>query len=228
MSPAIAFAVTLLLVNQASAYSEGANCDSAALLAAERHGVPPQIMLAITRVETGRQEAGELRPWPWAVNQAGASHWFDNAAEAESFVQNAIDAGQANIDIGCFQLNLRWHGEQFSSLHDMFDPEENADYAARFLVENHTLKGNWVDAVAAYHSQTQVHAEAYIEKVENVLIGLNESEAGIPSGGLASAANSRRPERENNFPLLQPGRTRTLASLVPSVQAAVPLFASAP
>lgn len=228
MSPVIAFLATLLLATEALAYGDGTTCDVAALAAAEEYGVPPQIMLAITRVETGRREGGQLLPWPWAVNQAGTPHWFDSPEEAEEFVQAAIDTGLSNIDIGCFQLNLRWHGEKFISVQDMFDPQLNANYAARFLAENHSQKGNWVDAVAAYHSQNPVYAEAYVEKVEEVLISLSASETGFPSPDIADATPDPMPNRENLFPLLQPGGSGTLASLVPSGQAATPLFAAMP
>ena len=226
MKPAFAFSAVVLQATQALAYDPAASCDTAALIAAETHGVPPQVMRAITRVETGRQRDGVLQPWPWAVNRAGASHWFDTAQEAETFVQEAIDAGQSNIDIGCFQLNLHWHGEQFPSLQAMFDPQQNADYAARFLVENHERTGNWVDAVATYHSATPAHAEVYIEKVETVLAALG------PDGDVTPQTPDHMtdppPGRENRFPLLQPGGSGTLASLVPTGRSATPLFLAMP
>lgn len=217
-------AVLALLLFQSSvslAMSAPDVCDTAALRAAEEYGIPANVMLAITRVETGRKVDGHFQPWPWAVNQAGASHWFDTAQEAQDFVETAISSGFSNIDIGCFQLNLRWHGEAFSSVADMFDPERNANYAAQFLLDNHQRRGNWVDAVAAYHSATPKHAQAYILKVENIL------------GDLAIKApvtedRADQPAKNNRFPLLKPGTTGAMASLVPAGSGVGSLFATAP
>lgn len=220
MKVALLLALTVFQTQTAYAYS--ATCDAAANRAAETYQVPLQVLLAITRVETGRNHSGSLEPWPWAVNQAGTSHWFETKAEAEEFVQGAIQAGQSNIDIGCFQLNFHWHGDAFSSVQDMFDPMANADHAARFLVENYQRKGNWVDAVAAYHSASPTHAEAYIEKVEAVLTALAES---------SSEASPAAPElhnKLNRFPLLQPGGSGAMASLVPNSQSAIPLLIASP
>lgn len=206
--------------------SEDMSCDRAALAAAATHGVPSQIMLAIARVETGRQRDGTLYPWPWAVNEAGRSHWFQTRAEAEAHVMAALDKGQNNIDIGCFQVNIRWHGAQFSSLQTMFDPAENADYAARFLVKNHEKTGNWVDAVARYHSTTPTHARSYIEKVEQVLVhlaqnGLHPHHNDLPSPDTVYL-------EQNLFPLLQAGIGTGLASLAPLGAGRPPLFVTVP
>lgn len=191
-------------------------CDIAALRAAEVVGVPAQLMLAIARVETGRQIDGKVAPWPWTVNLEGQGHWFENAIDAASFVQSAINAGQSNLDIGCFQLNLRWHAKGFDNLDTMFDPVENAHYAAVYLKRLHAEKGNWVDAAAAYHSATPEHAKSYVEKLEAVL-------ASLPS--LVDAAPS---QVSNSFPLLQSGEPRGLASLVPQVVFANRLISTGP
>lgn len=199
-------------------------CDDAALQAASDHDVPPQIMLAITRAETGRSEGDALQPWPWAVNQAGTSHWFDTAEDASSFVADAMQEGYSNLDLGCFQLNLHWHGGNFRTVEDMFDPSGNADYAARFLVENHRRTGNWVDAVAAYHSTRPEDAAAYIEKVEAILLDLQGADAVLEP----AQRTSPDPERENLFPLLRPGAVGSLASLVPQSDAGQSLILAAP
>ncbi len=196
-------------------------CDKVALGAAQRHNIPPQLMLAISRVESGRTVNGVTQPWPWAVNLAGASHWFDTATEAHAFVQNQIEIGNSNIDVGCFQLNLRWHAENFSSLDEMFDPAANANYAAQFLRQNYGRKGNWVDAVAAYHSNTPEHAENYVAKVESVLTDL--ASPALP----AQPVTLQPVDTPNRFPLLQKGSATSKASLVPKREgAALPLIAA--
>lgn len=215
---------SLLLAFPASAASLPEVCDRAALQSAERHGVPPQVMLAITRVETGRNHEGVLAPWPWSVNVNGESHWFDNQQEAASFAQAQIEGGQTNVDLGCFQLNWRWHGENFPSVEQMLNPSENAEYAAGFLTEQRERRGNWVDAVAAYHSTSPQHAETYIEKVEAVLMDLSSSNTTMEDASpIAQSVTA-----PNRFPLLQPGDGGSLASLVPSGGSLGPVFLMGP
>lgn len=52
-----------------------------------------------------------------------------------------IGQGAGNLDIGCFQLNYRWHGAAFASLADMFDPDRNATYAADYLASHYQRTG---------------------------------------------------------------------------------------
>ena len=118
-------------------------CEQAALQAAAESGVPPDILTALTLTETGRKLNGRLRPWAWSVNADGAGTWFDEPGEALRFAQDRIDQGRTNVDIGCFQINFRWHGENFASVREMFDPLANARYAARFVSQLHAETGDW-------------------------------------------------------------------------------------
>ena len=199
-------------------------CDGAARSVAAKYGIPTQVMLAITRVETGRVLDGELRPWPWAINADGQSHWFASGEDAATHVKEKISQGLTNIDLGCFQLNLRGHGAAFSSIEQMLDPLANADYAAKFLVVNRERTGNWVDAVAAYHSSTPEHAAAYVEKIEVVLKELTR----FPDSVSAAADTPETTPNTNEFPLLRSGASGSIASIVPSASAARPLFEAAP
>lgn len=205
----------LLPVIAAHAASAGPQnpCDLAARTASSTHGVPEAVMLAITRVETGRDQGEGLQPWPWAVNMGGEGYWPQSQEEAVTLAQSALDEGRLNMDIGCFQLNIRWHAKGFASLEEMFDPAANADYAARFLVDLREETGSWVEAVAAYHSRSPDLAEAYVAKIETVLAAAEPLED-TP----APAA------RVNLFPLLQPGGARSPGSLVPGQGAVAPLI----
>ena len=118
-------------------------CESAADRAARATGVPISVMRAIAIAETGRKQAGALRPWPWTVNMEGTGVWFDSEAEARTYAQTHLSAGSDSFDVGCFQLNYRWHGQAFNSLDAMFDPVENALYAARFLRSLYDEYGDW-------------------------------------------------------------------------------------
>ncbi len=147
-------------------------CDSAAQRASSATGVPLDVMQTITRLETGRGKAAE--PWPWTVNHAGNGSWFPSEDEARSFVFSKIKQGESNLDIGCFQINYRWHADGFGSLDEMFNPERNALYAAHFLIELHREFGSWIEAAGAYHSRTREHSERYKAKFKNLRGQLDE------------------------------------------------------
>jgi soluble lytic murein transglycosylase-like protein len=114
-------------------------------------------MDAIARVESGYH--------PWAVRAADGPHYFRSGIEAARFVTARIRAGERNIDLGCMQINWRWHAEAFSSPAAALHPLRNAMYAARYLRELRDRKGSWSAAVAAYHSPTPARQAAYTCRV---------------------------------------------------------------
>ncbi len=131
-----------------------AACVRAAAAAERRWALPANLLLAIGTVESGRLDpvTGRRQPWPWSANAAGTPYVFAAPAEASVVVGWLQDRGITSIDIGCFQVNLRHHPHAFGSLAQGFDPQANADYAARFL---HTLflrSGSWDAAIGNYHS----------------------------------------------------------------------------
>ena len=193
-------------------------CDQAAGIAAKNSNVPVEILLAITRVETGRSQNRQVRPWPWTVNLDGRGYWFDTSDEATDFANQNLIRGIENFDVGCFQINLRWHGSEFDALADVFDPQSNADYAARFLTELYNSEGTWEQAVAAYHSRTPALAAAYLQKVEDTYAALQTAQLDAAPAPVAASALS------NRFPLLQTGKSAGTGSLVPLQDAATPFI----
>jgi soluble lytic murein transglycosylase-like protein len=53
------------------------------------------------------------------------------------------------------QINLRFHGADFRSLNEMFDPARNVEYAANFLKSLKAQEGSWTLAVARYNAVGQ-------------------------------------------------------------------------
>jgi hypothetical protein len=144
-----------------TAAADGGLCLAAARRASAAHGVPEDVLVALTLTETGTRRDGTLQPWPWAVNVGGPGHWFDTRDAALAFAYDRYRAGVRNFDVGCFQINFRWHSGAFASLEEMFDPTANADYAARFIAAHHAETGDWTEAAGRYHSRTEEHASRY-------------------------------------------------------------------
>jgi len=203
-------------------------CEDAARRAAMETGVPADVLLAISLTETGRAHQGRMRPWPWAANIDGQGYWFDGPDAAMAFAREQLSRGRRSFDLGCFQINWRWHGEHFSSPQTLLDPLASARYAARFLTGLHAELGNWEAAAGAYHSRTPHLADRYRTRFARFRQGLA---GGHMAPQLAAAAPlPDRPApvvepRVNTFPLLQlaaeaPAGTAqagaALASLVPT------------
>lgn len=162
-----------------------------AIAAAERaHGIPPHLLAAIGRVESGRRDpsTGTVNPWPWTINAEGEGRFFDTKQQAIAAVRVLQAKGVRSIDVGCMQVNLMHHPDAFPTLDQAFEPSTNADYAARFLHELYGQSGAWPKAIGLYHSATPELAEPYRklvlaswpEETRNQL-------ASAPLGALASA-----------------------------------------
>lgn len=212
----------LAVLSVGSGVAQANPCVSAAQTVARATGVPVDVLHAISLTETGRKRGGKMQPWPWTVNLGGKGHWFESRDMALSFADKAFGASARSFDIGCFQINFRWHGAAFASIDDMFDPVSNARYAADFLTRLYRESGDWRRAVGTYHSRRQDHADRYLRSFDRHLAALEDGSVTAP---LPTAAERAGSLRVNAFPLLQGGNMRGLASLVPVVTGARPLIA---
>ena len=86
----------VLLLSPAPVLASPADlCDAAAEQAAAENGVPLALMRAVTRVETGRDNA----PWPWTLNVGGQGQWFDTAEDAVAAAEQAVAEGLGQVDL---------------------------------------------------------------------------------------------------------------------------------
>lgn len=188
-------------------------CLDAARAAAAATQVPLSVLVAITLTETGRGEGAQVRPWPWAANGGGESHWFDTATDAAAYARDRIASGATSFDLGCFQLNYRWHGGSFASVEEMLEPTANALYAARFLARLHAETGDWSRAAGAYHSRTEERAARYRARFDAFYAA---ADGEMPDDRPQLAALAVVAPGRNAFPLLRAGAgAGTLGSLVP-------------
>lgn len=182
----LAIAMVALYAPHAQAEPDGhAACHEAGTAAEQAHGLPPGLLLAIGRVESGRRDpaTGRVSAWPWTLNAGGTGQVFATAALAQAATRSWQAGGMASIDVGCFQVNLMHHPTAFTSVEHAFDPAANAGYAGRFLAALRLRTGSWDGAVAAYHSATPERGAAYRDRVM----------AGWPGGGVLSPAPAPLP-----------------------------------
>jgi hypothetical protein len=144
-----------------------AACRQAAEQVESTASLPPGMMLAIARTETGRPDprSAAIEPWPWTVNQNGEGRFFATSHDAVAWTSAQLHAGRRSIDVGCFQVNLLYHPDAFASLESAFDPVANAAFAAGFLRRLYTQGGSWESAIAAYHSSDPLEGQRYSGRV---------------------------------------------------------------
>lgn len=150
-----------LLLALSPPLAEARTCADLAAEAGTARGLPDGLLPGIARVESGG-DAG----WPWTLNVEGRGFHFDTREEALAHLRQELDAGKRSIDIGCMQINYRWHGENFASVEEMIDPVANTAYAARYLGELKVRFGSWDAATRRYHSPDPVRGANYIAAVE--------------------------------------------------------------
>lgn len=228
----ITFFVSMLPERAHSKQDVSAICDQAAKIASAKTGVPTSVLQAISLSETGRKRDGAMRPWPWTVNMEGKGVWFDNPDDAKAYVFKHYKRGARSFDIGCFQINYKWHGHEFSSIEEMFEPAPNAQYAAKFLLQLYKEKGDWGSAAGAYHSRTPKYANKYEKRFKSYHTDILRKGVELPNIIIANdaPANSQQAPaiiRVNTYPLLRLSKSKShLGSLVQlgSLQTAKGLF----
>lgn len=200
-----------------SAKTNMALCRNAAIKAADRFGIPRSVMLAITLVETRTTRGGSTGAWPWTVNVAGKGAWFNSRAAALIHAQQALADGNTSFDVGCFQLNYRWHSRHFKSIDHMFEPTTSGAYAARFLKSLYAETGDWIKAAGYYHSRTAKHAQRYRRLVSRTIAAMggrvpqptNVAEAKTDSSQTPKQRVFRVTASGGLFPVAPAGNIRT-------------------
>lgn len=149
------------------------------------HRLPPHLLAAISLTETGRW-SGDHRAslaWPWTVMAEGVGRYLPTKAAAIAEVRRLQARGVTNIDVGCMQVNLYYHGDAFDGLEDAFDPYKNAEYAAAFLADLNREAGSWPKAVANYHSREAERGGSYQQKVYDLWYGQRDHLVASAEGG---------------------------------------------
>lgn len=209
---AIMLAVPLLLITHRLAAQPLEDvrlaCDQAATQAEHTWSLPPGLLAAIGTVETGRLDTSGLsrHAWPWSINADGAGYFASTKDEAISLVRSLQARGARYIDVGCFQVDLFYHPDAFSSLEQAFDPDANARAAAHILTQSRFATTAWDQAIAAYHSASLLKGGWYLQRVLEAWPGAGSRLAGLDMGPL---------ERPGYVTLLSPS-VRLIRVITPS------------
>jgi hypothetical protein len=180
----VAVALALTVAARPDALHDGRLC-TAAIRAAERtYDLPAGLLMAVALTETGRRVGDDLVPWPWSINAAGEGSWLEHRGAAIERTRHLQARGIESIDVGCMQVNLKWHEGAFDSLEAAFDPRANVAYAARHLKELRAQSRDWLEAAGRYHSADPARARVYLARLSGnwqvVRDGLGADRALLP------------------------------------------------
>ena len=143
-----ALSVLALVSYTSDAFAAAGACEREIQAAAAKYGVPEGILYSVGLTETGRK--GSLSAY--AMNVEGKAFYPPSRRDALARFETARREGKKLIDVGCMQINHYFHGENFSSPAEMFEPRRNVEYAAKFLRNLHNRHETWTMAVARYHA----------------------------------------------------------------------------
>lgn len=162
--------------------AEAGPCAAAIAYAEKALSIPVHLLQAISLTESGRwsEAHGAFIAWPWTVMAEGKGRYYRSKDEALGAVRALQARGVTNIDVGCMQVNLYYHGDRFGSLEEAFDPIHNVAYATSFLMELRHKRNSWTRAVKEYHSTKPERQKIYQGRVMTVWEALKK---GQPVGG---------------------------------------------
>lgn len=145
-------------------------CERATVATEMAQRLPRALLFSVAMVESGRfnRETKKTRPWPWTINAEGQSFYFKTKREAVAAARKLVKDGVRSFDVGCMQINMRYHPNAFTDLEAAFDPIINVAYSAEFLKRLHGKTNSWPEAIAAYHSQTKTRSQPYFARVIDV------------------------------------------------------------
>jgi hypothetical protein len=135
---------------------------------ARRHRIDPYILYAVALTESRKNgEQNRVMPWPWAINNAGNAFIPNSQQEAETLLNEMLDQGKRNIDVGIMQVNLRWHGHRVAKPEQLLIPSTNLEIGASLLSEAiQSVPDNLAHGISRYYSwKNEPAAIQYGQKV---------------------------------------------------------------
>ena len=161
-------------------------CFMAASEMEEKYQIQKHLLSTIASVESGQYDYDreQYMAWPWTLNAQGKGYYFDTKEEAVAKAKELQQEGITSIDVGCMQINMKFHGEAFESIEDAFDPKKNVEYSAKFLTKLYKQRGNnWDLAAMAYHSKNPERGAVYKSRLtsryEQLKVALSSDSFGI-------------------------------------------------
>lgn len=182
-------------------------CLNATQTMEKHYNIKKHLLTTIASVESGRwnEKTQQKMAWPWTINAQGKGYFFNTKAEAVQKVRELQTKGIRSIDVGCMQINMLYHGHEFKSIEEAFDPMHNVEYAAKFLTNLYENNNHdWLKAAMSYHSTSPQKAQRYRKKIvaafETVKTAYNDLDATLHSVSPAGNIKVKVPETQISMP----------------------------
>ena len=133
---------------------------------AKEHKIPSKLLTSISLVESGLKKGNNFVSWPRTLNVSGKSKFFETKDETINFLKKNYNK-KKNIDVGCMQISLKYHGQNFESFNQLLDPVNNIEYAAKYLRSLYSRHKTWNEAITRYHSSIPKRKIKYLKKVQD-------------------------------------------------------------
>ena len=164
----ISFFLFIIKDTYAATPKKNKSCEKVIETIEDLTDIPKNLLLSIGKSESGRILKNNKHViWPWTVNHAGKSLFFDTKNQMKKYVLKYVKKQDYNLDVGCMQVNLKWHKNNFKKISDMFAVEPNVSYAASFLLQLKNKHGSWDKAIKHYHSSDPKKNKPYLIKVKH-------------------------------------------------------------
>lgn len=147
---------TIFCASFASAVAEN-ECLNAITKYEQLYSIPKGLLKAVSKVESAYN--------PLALNDGLKQHKFKNKQEAIERITYLQSIGKTNFDVGCMQINYRWHYKNFTSVEEMLDVDWNVRYAASHLYGLYKEHESWQIAIRYYHSYDPEIHKKYSKKI---------------------------------------------------------------
>lgn len=157
IAAALAATTSIAAPQAASAATHAEQCAALISAAETRYNIPTGLLMAIALTESG----GKNGPDPHAMNIEGMTYIAPDVERMSAVIQRGYNTGQTSIDVGCMQVNLKWHAHNFGSPYELLNSRVNVDYAARYLTELANETKSWRDAVMTYHNRKSPSRRAW-------------------------------------------------------------------
>jgi hypothetical protein len=117
-------------------------------------GLPGNLIRAIALEESRRlnAETNQVQPWPWTLHAENRALFFSSRREAESALRQLRYRGVTNIDVGAFQVNIRWNGHLTERPEDLLDPAVNIWAFSQVIRECQSRMKRVREVISCYHT----------------------------------------------------------------------------
>lgn len=195
----------LMTFSTPSFAQDGINCSQLIANTESRRQIPRGLLMAIAVTESGMNGI----PNPHAMNIAGKSYHARDLEDMAQVISNNWTRGVRSIDVGCMQINLKYHGDKFSRLTDLLHSPTNVEYGASYLIKLAIDRGSWREGVMDYHNKVSAgRRQWYGCKVWNNYLRINAATKGFVNCGATpkgSSVASNAAPKVNTNPISIPG-----------------------